>query len=123
MKPLEELITMEEMVQTLKEKSINSNCRITGFEVYKDTYTENDVCISWWEYRGRQKPVDVVITCSSQEEQEQVYANWWLAIEKAGGKTRKAYEKEQEAIAKRHREWKAMKENKELDGGLRALGI
>ncbi|MGG1365778.1 hypothetical protein ABE322_08315 [Priestia megaterium] len=64
-----------------------------------------------------------IITCSSQEEQEQVYANWWLAIEKAGGKTRKAYEKEQEAIAKRHREWKAMKENKELDGELRALGI
>lgn len=123
MKLLEELTTMEEMVQALQENSIKYNCKITGFEVQKDTYIKNDVCVTWWDYRGRQEPGDMVITCSSQEEQEHVYANWWLAIEKAGGKTRKAYEEEKEEAAKRHSEWKESTEKKELDEWFRALGI
>lgn len=29
---------MEEMVQALQENNIKYNCKITGFEVHKDTY-------------------------------------------------------------------------------------
>ncbi|PFD96553.1 hypothetical protein [Priestia megaterium] len=119
MKLLEELTTVEEMVQALQENSIKYNCKITGFEAHKDTYIKNDVSVTWWDYRSRQKPADMVITCSSQEEQEHVYANWWLAIEKAGGKIRKVYEKEKEEAAKRRDESRL----EEFPDWVKALGI
>ncbi len=126
MKILEELTTVEEMVQALKEESINSNCRITQFEVHKDSYinfTKNDICISWWDYKGHQQPVDVIIKCSNQQEQEEVHSKWWQAIEIAGGKTRKAYEEEQEENAKRYREWEKEMKAKGKSDWMKALGI
>lgn len=130
MELLEQLTTVEEMVQALKEESIRSNCNLTGFEVHKDSYlnrTKNDICISWWDYNGHQQPVDVNIGCSSEEEQEAVYSKWWIAIEIAGGKSRKTFEEEQEAIAKRKREWAKEREesiasDENLDW-MKALGI
>ena len=126
MKPLEELTTIEEMVQTLQEKSIKYNYRITGFEVYKDcylNYTKNDVCISWWDYRGHQKPEYEIIRCYSEEEQEEVYSKWWQAVEIAGGKTRKAYEEEQEEKAKRFHELEEEMKAKGKPDWMKALGI
>ncbi|MDH2452126.1 hypothetical protein PQ796_16445 [Priestia megaterium] len=130
MKLLEELTIMEEMIKALKEESINSNCRITGFQVHKDSYlnyTKNDVCISWWECNGHQQPVDVIIRCSNQEEQEEVYSKWWQAVEIAGGKTRKAYEEEQEKKqeekAKRWHEWEEELKAKDKSDWMKALGI
>ncbi|GAB1760287.1 hypothetical protein ACRPLQ_08220 [Priestia sp. TRN 1309] len=126
MKPSEKLTTMEEMIQALKEESIISNCRITRFEVHKDsylTYTKNDVCISWWEYNGYQQPVDVIIRCSNQEEQEKVYSKWWQAVEIAGGKTRKAYEEEQEEKDKRCHEREEEMNAKGKSEWMKALGI
>ncbi|MBT2697028.1 hypothetical protein J7E79_06335 [Bacillus sp. ISL-40] len=130
MKLLEQLTTVDEMVQALKDNSDYYNCSLTGFEVHKDSYlnfTNNDVCVSWWDYRGCQKPCDVIVRCSSEEEQEAVYSKWWQAIEMAGGRTRKAYE-EEKAFAKGNREW-AKEHEKRISSGeinndwMAALGI
>jgi hypothetical protein len=133
MELFEELTTMEEMVQALKEEVIHSNCRITGFEVYKISYFSytKDVCISWWDYNGHQQPADLIINCSNEEEQDEVYSKWWQAIEIAGGKTRRAFEDEQEVIAKENREWEEKmkaKRKAEMEAGvkpdwMRALGL
>lgn len=103
MKLFNEPTTVEEIVQALNEDSKYYNCKITGFEVHKDSYYENDVYVSWWNFRGGFS-IGLIISCSNEEEQDAVYSKWWQAVEIAGGKTRKAFEKEQEAIAQRNRE-------------------
>lgn len=124
MKEFEQLTNFYKMVQALKEKSIHYNCSITGFEVHKDSHlniTGNDVSVSWWDCRGRQQPVDIIIGCSDEEEQKKVYSQWWQAIEIAGGKTRKAYEEEQKEIANRNHQAKIA--DVEIEEWMKALGF
>jgi hypothetical protein len=128
MKRLEDINTIEEMVQALEENRIDYNCRITGFEIHKEGYwPKNYICIAWWNYRGGQSPVDDFISYKDEVEKEEMYNKWWLALELAGGKTKTAYEKEQKAIAERNRKFK--KEMAELrkeigdEDWIKALGI
>ncbi|KGR91357.1 hypothetical protein CD30_05945 [Ureibacillus massiliensis 4400831 = CIP 108448 = CCUG 49529] len=126
MKEFEQLTNNYEMVQALKEKSIHYNCIITGFEVHKDSHlniTGNDVWVSWWDYRGRQKRVDIILSCSNEREQERVYIRWWQSIEIVGGKSRKDREEEQEEIDKRNREFEEKNENVEIEKWMKALGF